>query len=747
LNVLVVEAVVDGASPRPGAAAAGARAGLVRRDRLLDGLRGATDARLVLVVAGGGYGKTTLVSQWLADDERPVVWLTATRQHDDPAVLLGELVPRLEDLEPFGPIGAELTTVSPDFSSVVLPRLERAVAARTAPFVLVVDDAHRLRRASAWSVVQAVAANMPPGSQLVVVSRSEPELALGRLRADGRVHTITTRALAMDRDETDVLLAQAGFALPVGVVDGLWARTEGWPVGLYLSTLALAEEADAARAAAAFAGDDRLVTDYVREELLATLSPRLRSFLLEAAVLDEIDTEVCDHVLARDDSATVLAEAARSTQLVLPLDRRDGSFRIHQLLRDTLRAELVRGDPTRARRLHERAADWYEAHGQLDRGIVHRQAVGDRRALEGAIFRAAPYYGGIGRTATVEAAIEGFRRDEVQASPGLTVTSAWLGFVNGDMPSMRYWTGVASAGDDDVELPDGNRVGAHAALLRALVGADGIEAMRVDAVTARDLDRARSPYRAISRYLEGLALRTQGRSLEARSRLEEGEAIGAHELPSVQAHCLAQLASFAIEEGDWDLASRQVDQLNAILDRFALRGRPAQGSSEAVAALVHAHVGDSDTARREAKRSLFLISMLATVAPLVSIDARIHLARALLLLGDVALARTLTREAVELLALVPDGEVLRPRLDALQQAVTADAVPVGVLAAPMTPAELRVLRYLPTHLTFAGIADELFVSRNTVKTQAISIYRKLDVSSRGNAVEAARGLGLLDDVV
>jgi LuxR family maltose regulon positive regulatory protein len=713
------------------------RRGLVERTRLIAALKAVPDAPVVLVVGGGGYGKTTTVSQWLRDDPRHVAWLTVTTLHDDPTVLWADVAALLGDVDP--------TPLAADFTSVALPRVERAIAHRTRPFVLVIDDAHLLTGARASSVAQAVASSIPTGSQLVLVSRTEPDLALGRLRARGRVHTVARSSLAMDRDEAAALVAAAGFTLPRSVVDRLWERTEGWPVGLYLSTVALAEEADAEAAAVAFAGDDRLVTDYVREELLAVLSDRVREFLLGASVLDELDAEVCDHLLERDDSATVLSEAARSMQLLVPLDRRGGSFRMHHLLRDALRAELTRVEPARARALHARAAEWYEVRGQLDRGILHRQEAGDRAALEIAIFRAAPVLGGAGRTATIEAAFAVFAPEELRTSPALAVTSAWLAFVTGDMPSLRYWSGIASQRDGRIVLADGNRLAAHAALLRAVVGADGVEATRIDAVAARDLDRAGSPYRAIGRYLEGLALRVQGRRWEARDRLEEGEGIGAHELPSAQAHCLAQLAALAIEDGDWEDARRHVDRLDGLLDRYALRQRPAQGSSKAVAALVHAHVGDTTTARREAKRALFLVSMLSSTAPLASIDARLHLARALLLLGDLALARTLTRDAREMLALVPDGELLFERITSLEQATESAQTPIGVAVTPMTPAELRVLRYFPTHLTFAAIADELFVSRNTVKTQAISVYRKLGVSSRGAAVDAARGFGLLDD--
>jgi LuxR family transcriptional regulator, maltose regulon positive regulatory protein len=160
----------------------------------------------------------------------------------------------------------------------------------------------------------------------------------------------------------------------------------------------------------------------------------------------------------------------------------------------------------------------------------------------------------------------------------------------------------------------------------------------------------------------------------------------------------------------------------------------------AAAALLRAVVGGAGIEQH----ALFLVSMLSTVAPWITVEARIFLARAFLLLGDVALARLLVREGQELVALVPDGDLLRHQLAELERSAGAEDVPLGVLAAPMTPAEMRVLRYLPTHLTFAAIAEELFVSRNTVKTQAISIYRKLGVSSRDPAVVAARALGLLE---
>ena len=418
---------------------------------------------------------------------------------------------------------------------------------------------------------------------------------------------------------------------------------------------------------------------------------------------------------------------------------------MHQLMRDTMRAELRRREPEAERLLHGRAATWYEESGNVDRFVEHLLFAADWERLEGAIWRVSPLLISDGRTATVERWLEGLTEEQLSRRPSFVVTKAWCAFTEGNMPALRHWASVATEIDGDGELPDGSPVAAAAALLRALVGGDGIEATRADAALAYELDRVGSPYRAVARYIEGGTLAISGRNVEARERLEEGEMLGAMSSPAAQAQCLGQLAALAVHDDDWETAERLVRRLDTIIERFGLGERPAMGVSFAIAALVDARRGHAVEARSEGKHALFLLSMLATVAPWISIEARIFLARTFLLLGDVGLARVLTHEATELLVLIPDGEVLEAELAALEQVAEAEPMPLGVLATPMTPAEMRVLRYLPTHLTFAAIADELFVSRNTVKTQAISIYRKLGVSSRNPAVVTARSLGLLEE--
>ena len=354
------------ASTRRARCAIGARAGLVPRTRLVDELRAASDVPVVLVVGGGGFGKTTLVSQWLRDDRRSVAWLTASRQHDDPAVLLADIVRGLDEFEPLEPRAKQqLAGVAIDFSSVVVPRFERTIAERARPFVLVIDDAQRLRRRSVWALVQALADCMPAGSQLVLISRAEPDLTLGRMRADRRVHTMASASLAMDRGEAGALVRR-GRSLPARSARRpslVTAPRDGRSASTWRRSRS-ARKRIPPQPPLQFAGDDRLVVDYVREELLSALPRRIREFL--AARLGARRARrsgLRRGARARPIPPRCSPTRRRSLQLLIPLDRRGAAYRMHQLMRDTLRAELARREPELERQLHERAATWYEAGG------------------------------------------------------------------------------------------------------------------------------------------------------------------------------------------------------------------------------------------------------------------------------------------------------------------------------------------------------------------------------------------------
>jgi LuxR family maltose regulon positive regulatory protein len=598
---------------------------------------------------------------------------------------------------------------------------------------------------AAWSLVQALGEHLPLRSQLVVTSRSEVPVPIARWRAQSRLVVLDGESLAMDVVEATALFEAAGVALHEEQIELLVDRTEGWPTGLYLAALAVKQQSDVVAAVSRFAGDDRLVADYLREEIVRTLPRRTREFLTRASVLETMTAAACDSVLDREGSSDALRDAARQCSLVIPLDRAGATYRLHQLLLDALRAELHRTHPALERTLHERASRWCEAIGDFDGAVSHAAIAADDQRSEALIWTATPVFTGDGRTATVERWLSRYTHDEIAARPALAVSAAWSALTAGDAPRLAYWARIASAADPDTSLPDGTRVGAAAALLRAGLAEEGIEQMRADAALAFALDRPGSPYRGIARFLEGSALRLLGRPVEARDRLADGAMIGALHVRTIEAHCLAGLAAVSMERGDDDQARELVDRSLGIIEQFDLVERPAIGYPLAIAALVCARTGDSMVARGHAKQALFNLATLGTIFPWGGADARIMLARTALLLGDVAMARELSRDARGLLVLVGDRHLFDRRLAELEHATDAEHLPIGVIASPMTPAELRVLRYLPTRLTFAAIADELYVSRNTVKTQAISIYRKLGVSARDSAVASARALGLLDD--
>ena len=222
-----------------------------------------------------------------------------------------------------------------------------------------------------------LALHLPTGSQLAVASRTELPLPMARLRAQGDVVEVGVDELAMGTAEAEALLAGADVQLGEAELTELVERTEGWPVGLYLAALALRTEGTRRAAGLAFGGDDRLMADYLRSEVLSRLSPTTTQFLRRTAVLDRLSGPLCDAVLGAIGSRQVLESLEKSNLLLVPLDRRREWYRYHHLFQDLLRAELVRSEPELVPLLHDRAATWLEAHALPDLAIDHAQAAGD----------------------------------------------------------------------------------------------------------------------------------------------------------------------------------------------------------------------------------------------------------------------------------------------------------------------------------------------------------------------------------
>ena len=400
------------------------RSGFVPRERLLRRLLTSFQVPLVLLVAPAGYGKTTVLAQWADRDPRPFAWLEIEEADNDPGRLLGSIARALHHLEPIGPDVFGALTVAHTFSAAALARLRRYIKSRDRDFVLVLDDLHRLHAEESLEIVGAIAEDLRAGSQLALGSRSDPPLLLGRLRAHRNLLELRSRDLAMTEAEGAPLLAETGLTLGSPEVSTLMDRTEGWPAGLYLAALALRDAADLRRAVARFAGDDRVVIDYLRDELLSRLADEQVSFLTRTSVLDRLSGDLCDAVLERSGSAGVLREMSRANLLLIPLDRHDEWYRCHTLLNRALRSELRHREPEREAGLHRRASGWFEAHDDPDRAIDHALAAEDARRAGDMMWANVPRYVAGGRMLTMQRWIERLPSSEIGAYAPLALTAA-----------------------------------------------------------------------------------------------------------------------------------------------------------------------------------------------------------------------------------------------------------------------------------------------------------------------------------
>jgi LuxR family maltose regulon positive regulatory protein len=721
-----------------------ARGGLVHRGRLISKLDAVGGSPVIVLVAPAGYGKSTLLADWTEQDERPSAWLALDERHNDPALLLSAIVALLDQLEPMPEeVFAPLATPRSGASSVAAPRIGEAIRSREQPFILVLDDLHRVDNPDCVDPLVAILQAVPTGSQIAIAKRAEPSLPLGRMRADRMVTELRAGDLRMDATEAAQMLEACGLELGPDPVRRLLEHTEGWPVGLYLAGLSLSNKPKVDAALADIHGDDRVVADYVRHEFLAGLDRKTLDFLVETSILDRLSGEVCDAVLEGSGSAEKLHRLVRSNLLIVPLDRRDRVYRHHALLREMLLSELDRRGASVVSMLHLRASEFFSARGDVDRAVSHAIQSGDRGVADELVWVNSAAYVSSGRHATVRGWLANFAEEQIAASPALSLARATEYLAEGNGGAVERWTDAALDGLRGSNKPADAPKAAAARIIKASGSArDGAERMREDVLAGAEFLAGDDPFRALCHLIDGAALHLTSRREGAHRPLEDGVRAGASRAPTVETLCRAQLSLLALDEGDETEAERQSQLAILKIQHCGLGDHPTQALAFAVSALIGARRGRSDAAAADAKTAVRLQTGLNEMTPWYEAEARITLGRALILLDDVVAAKSHLAAAGRYSRMVSDAVVLTEWLDV----AWAEAHTAGSAAGrwPLTPAELRLLHMLPTHFNLREIADQGFVSQNTVKTQARSIYRKLGVSSRAEAVACAQAAGLLD---
>lgn len=716
---------------------------LLERGALVDRLVAGRSGRLTVVSAPAGWGKTTIVLQWCrrtAVDGTPFGWVSLDEDDSDPMTFWAYVVGALGAMFPGYTSEAQRLAGQGglDVRARLVPALVNGLAGAPGGGVLVLDDYHAVRSPQVDDQVGFLIDHLPPTLHLAVVTRSEPALPLARLRAQGELTELHAADLRFSPGEAAALLNNVlGLRLGRDDVLTLQQRTEGWAAALHLAALHLAALSlrtggDATAAIGGFSGEHDHLVQYLGSEVLSRLDPALRSWLTQTSVLDRFCVSLCDAVTGRTDGAEMLRRAEQANLFVIALDDRHDWLRFHHLFAEMLRRELAGAEAGHRAALNRRAAGWYAAHDLPVDAVRHALQGGDLGTAHRLAGRHWNHEYNAGRLATVDGWLTALGEERVRQDPWLSAARVLIWADEGRLDELDAWLEV----DPTVD-------GYPYAVLRALHRFKSGDLGRAGAELARS-QRLRSEsepfWPTVERCVRGTTAYWSGDLATARTSLASATTLArSYDNAAGLTYATGYLALMALDAEDVVTARRRLDQVAAHLDP---RGDLATHFVLALPLLALGRLldrdGDLDAARRAFTRAATCarggagrLERVATTAALARLADR---------LGDREQSAGLLREAAALLRLCPDAgraaalvadEPSAPRLR------PADG------GRELTAREAALLRLLPSQLTLREIADELYVSHNTAKTHSRTLYRKLGVATRDQAVVAARNGGLL----
>ena len=716
--------------------------GSVSRASLIHSAR-SSGCRVVSVAAPAGYGKSTLLAEWAHAEDRPVAWISLDRFDDDPGVLLTLIASAIAGVMPgMERLGDDVRGHGMSALGRAAPRLASALRSSAEPFVLMLDDLHEVRSPPCHDVLGVVLGGIPKGSQVVAASRGElPQVPL--LRVSGDAFEITVTELALDAAGAAAIFAQAQVPISDRDATELAARTEGWPVGLHLAAVITR---DGGEGTPSVTGDDRYVADYLYRESLARLPEHEQRFLRRTAILDTFSAPLCDAVLGGHGAQHVLRGLEGTNVFLVPLDRRRGWFRYHSLFREFLLAELRRVEPDAIVGLHLAAADWFERNGSPAMAVEHlieNPAERERATHLVASIALSTYQSG--QLRTVQRWFGELGRSAIEAYPPLAVLAGWIAALTGHVSEAERWGALLETASFDRVPDDGSAsFESSRAMLRAMMCAAGPDRALADAAYAVASEPAWSPWRDQALALLGEAHLLLGETAEARTAFAEcSTSAGERDNIDVLVISESELAVLAMDGDRWEEAAGHVETAVAAIERSRMHDYATAVLAFTQAARLAVHRGEVAEARHQVTRAMRARPACTYAIPFVAVRVRLQLAKACWALTDQATARHLLREIDDILLHRPELGALVDEVSDFRAIVNSTDHPGPTGGPPLTPAELRVLPYLQTHLSMREIGERLFVSRNTVSSEVSSIYRKLGVSARSEAVDRAMEIGLL----
>jgi LuxR family maltose regulon positive regulatory protein len=422
------------------------RRGLVPRPRLTERLDRGAASKLMILSAPAGFGKTTLLAEWLTagsarpTNDRSAAWLSLDQGDDDPATFWTYVIAALQTVAPG--VGADTLTLlqepQPPPIQTVVTTLLKDLGAIADDVVLVLDDYQVIDERDVQDGMAFLLDHLPPQLHLVIASRADPALPLARLRARGELVETRAADLRFTPDEAATYLNEMmRLSLTAQDVATLEGRTEGWIAALQLAALSMQGRDDIAAFIAGFAGDDRYIVDYLAEEVLQRQPEHVRSFLLQTSILDRLTGSLCDAVIGQDGGKAMLNALERGNLFLVPLDDRRRWYRYHQLFADVLRARLLDEQPDGVGELHRRASDWYEQHGERSEAIRHAMAGEDFEWAANLVELAMPGLRQGRQDATLRGWLEALPEEVIRVRPVLSVAYVGALMVSGELEGVE----------------------------------------------------------------------------------------------------------------------------------------------------------------------------------------------------------------------------------------------------------------------------------------------------------------------
>ena len=727
----------------------------VERARLHDVLRLGATLPLTLVDAPAGWGKSTLVADWLAHDRITAGWVSLDGGDNDPKRFWRYLTLAADQAGAAGGAAAlrRLDAAGSDVLRDVLPAFVNELTASPASLVLVLDDYHLVTSAQVHTSVATLLERSPPQLHLVLITRADPPLPLSRMRVRGELAELRAKDLRFSPGEAaEFFTGRLGTQLPERDVLRLLARTEGWAAGLQLAALRLRDRADPSAFIDRFTGADWHIVNYLGEEVLTSQTPLVREFLLVTSVLNRMCAPLCDALTGRSDSAELIGEIHRANLFLIPLDDEHRWFRYHHLFGGLLRHELARTAPDRPSVLHRRAAQWYAGHGDAAEAIGHALASGDdslSTRLVAAHWRQ-PF--NAGQLETVRMWLTALPAELVAADASLSAARVWVALDMGRREEVGAALDAAEA-----SVPPDTQLMVLRALYMYKTGDVGGAAARLRKISPS----ADDPFVAtVHRLVQGISSMWLGDADRARELLvEAGRRADGDGNRLAYIYAVGYRALLAVDRGDLALADSLVlDAESAVgqtlsdshfvamfpaLARARLGLKRADWAGAPRAAAAAMELGRRGAGRVELAAALLTAASAGrTCPPLAAPGPRGHADGAEPDADDFG-PTALVAEARGILRHCPDPGPLITTWLAAEQHAEATRTRQGGMIEPLTDRELTILRLLPAPVSLRELASDLFVTPNTLKTHLRAIYRKLGAESREEAVIRAHERGLL----